>query len=76
MINVLVQVAFLDNSSDVNPARHWEATAVLTHMHNSSPEHHFLTNTILQKMKTTLPPFSNSHEKVLTGKWKTNPSFL
>lgn len=45
MRNVFVQVAFLDSSSDVvNPARRWEATAVLTRMHNSSPERHFLMN--------------------------------
>lgn len=48
MINVSVQVASLDNSSDVvNPP-----TAVLTRMRNSSPDRHFLTNTILQKMKS------------------------
>lgn len=69
-----IQVTFLDNSSDINPARGWKATAVFARMRNSSPDRHFLTNTISSEIKT-LPPCSNSHEKVLTDKCKTNPFF-
>lgn len=50
-----IQVTFLDNSSDIIPAGRWEATAVLARMRNSSPNRHFLTNTIRQKSRHYLP---------------------
>lgn len=70
-----IQVTFLENSSDINSATRWEATVVLARMRNSSPNRHFSDEHHSSEIKT-LPPCSNSHEKVLTDKCKTNPFFL
>lgn len=78
MINILVQVDFLGNSSGFKCVRCNQVTAVLTHVCSQThkiifDKHHHSSN---REAKTTFSHCFNARGKGLTDKQKINTYFL